>query len=66
MDPLYHYDIDTLIRCVQREVRMRESLYPELVAEGSMTPDEATIEIDMMVRVAERLIQVRNQKVTSL
>ncbi|WP_339863234.1 hypothetical protein [Paremcibacter congregatus] len=60
------YPIEDLIRCVQREISLRQSLFPSLVNEGSMTTDEAEIETSMMVQVAEHLIRHSNQKENSL
>ena len=60
------FTTDELIQCVQREIALRQSLYPELVEEGSLTEPDASREVAMMTQIAERLIQIRNQKITSL
>lgn len=42
------YSREQLIRCIQREVNMRKSVYPKWVASGKMTHDEAGRELGMM------------------
>jgi hypothetical protein len=41
-----------LIACVEREVRMRERVYPRQVANGQMTQEKANREIALMQQVA--------------
>ena len=60
------YEIDDLIHCVQKECRLRQSLFPDLVAEGSMTKEEAEREITLMIAVREQRIQTRNEPSPSL
>ncbi|PHR52914.1 MAG: hypothetical protein COA47_17375 [Robiginitomaculum sp.] len=60
------YSIEELIQCVQREVNMRQTLFPELIAEGSLTHEDAVREINMMIQVGEHLIRSRNRIFTPL
>lgn len=51
--------IDVQILCVQREIRMREQVYPRWVANGKMKLDAAEREIEAMKAVLETLRQVK-------
>lgn len=46
------------LRCVEREIAMRKTIYPKLVASGRMKQDEADREIAVMEAVAD---DIRNQ-----
>lgn len=39
------------IKCVEREIRQRERVYPRLIEKGAMTEKAATYEIGMMHEV---------------
>ena len=43
------------IKCVKREISMRERVYPRFVKEGKMTQDEADREIAAMKAVLDTL-----------
>lgn len=47
--------IDEQMKCVQREIRMRENVYPKWVAAGKMSPAKAESELAMMKAVLETL-----------
>jgi len=40
------------LRCAQRELAMRERVYPRLIANGRMTKEEASRELDAMRSIA--------------
>jgi hypothetical protein len=54
-------DIDALIACVEREIRMREHVYPHWVANGRMSTTMSKRETALMQRVLETLKQLREQ-----
>lgn len=59
--------IEQQIRCVEREIRMRERVYPRWTAAGKMKPENAEYEIEAMRAVlrtlqAERMRDAWNAK----
>lgn len=52
-------DIDKMIKCVQREIVMREKAYPRWVLQGKMNGAKAEEEIDQMKDVLKVLTAVR-------
>lgn len=50
------YSISEQIDCVSREIGMRKSVYPRLVATGRKTQGQATKEIDLMAEVKKTLV----------
>lgn len=50
--------IQAQIECVEREIKMRERVYPGWVAKGNMTPVKAKKEIEAMQAVLETLRMV--------
>ncbi len=48
--------ISNQIKCVEREIKMRKSVYPRLVACGKKTSKEAEYEINCMIAVLNTLI----------
>jgi hypothetical protein len=55
MPDLFPPTLDELIRCAEREVRYRESVYPRMIANGRMTQRRAEREIALMQAIAEHL-----------
>jgi len=51
-----HYSIDAQIKCVQREIEMRERVYPPRVTSGRMNEHHARHEITCMKAVLQTLI----------
>lgn len=47
--------IDEQIKCVEREIRMRQTVYPRLVARGRMTEQKRAYEIEAMKSVLQSL-----------
>jgi hypothetical protein len=45
------------VRCVEREIQMRQRVYPGLVDRGRMTPNQAMRETEAMLGVLETLNQ---------
>lgn len=43
------------VECVQREIKMRERVYPGLVAKGKMTPEEMLRELECVRAVLDTL-----------
>lgn len=57
-DPAPHtppvtFDARAKLRCIERELRMRERNYPRWVAEGRMVAGQAQYEIDVMSAIAD-------------
>lgn len=50
--------IESQVACVQREIRMRESVYPRWVSAGRMKAEKADDEIACMRAVLETLQRV--------
>ena len=53
-----------LIDCVKREVSMRYRVYPQRIATGYMTPEQAKKEQELMYKVQVLLQNVYNGNVT--
>lgn len=47
--------LDYQIAAVRREIAMRESVYPRLVASGRMSPNDARHELALMRAILETL-----------
>lgn len=54
-NPVEMKTIDEQIKCVQREIAMRERVYPAWVASGKMRQIKADHELDCMRSVLETL-----------
>jgi len=54
--------IDEQIKSVQREIGMRQRVYPAWVKKGLMTQDQAAHEIACMEEVHRTLVQVRREQ----
>ena len=54
--------LDMQIRCVRREIGMRESVYPQWVRNGRMTQNQAAAEIQMMNAVLETLTRLKESE----
>lgn len=52
------HTIDAQLKCVQREIEMREKVYPRRVAEGKMNKLHADHELATMKAVLQTLMQV--------
>lgn len=48
-------DPEILLKCAQREVAMRQRVYPKRVASGKMTQEKADSEVEAMEEIARRL-----------
>lgn len=48
MSETYDVSIDAQVRCVEREIAMRERVYPRWVQSGRMTPNKAREELVTM------------------
>ena len=59
MPPLIPYSLDDQIQCVQREIAMRERVYPKWVSSGRMTERKADHELQCMRAVLATLIKLR-------
>lgn len=46
-----------LLKCAERELAMRERVYPRRVAEGKMSPDSADHETECMAQIVELLCE---------
>lgn len=55
------YPIYQQILCVEREIKMRERVYPRFVGQGKMTQAQAEREIDIMRAVLETLMGLQEQ-----
>lgn len=55
MPDLFPVRIEDQIRCVQREIEMREKVYPRWVDIGRMSYQQAMLEIDTMREVKRTL-----------
>ena len=53
------YSLDDQIECVQREIAMRERVYPKWVASGHMTERKADHELQCMRAVLTTLLKLR-------
>ena len=54
--------LDMQIRCVRREIAMRESVYPRWVQAGRMTQNQAAAEIQMMTAVLDTLTRLKESE----
>lgn len=59
MLPLIPYTLDDQILTVQREIEMRERVYPRQVAAGRMTERKADHELQCMRAVLTTLLKLR-------
>jgi hypothetical protein len=50
--------LERQIRCVRREIKKRESVYPRWVGAGRMTPEKAADERDAMEAVLATLLEI--------
>ena len=55
MASLFPVDLTEQIRCVQREIAMRQNVYPRRVSSGHMSQKLADLEIARMQAVLETL-----------
>ena len=55
-------NIDDQIKCVQRELGLRQRLYPRWTSEGRMTADQAAKEINAMKAVLDTLGEVARKQ----
>lgn len=49
------------IKCVQREIEMREDIYPRMVKWGKMDPQKADEELKAMKSVLSTLKEIRDK-----
>lgn len=61
MPELFAPTLQDEIACVEREVKMREQVYPRLVARGSMKQDTADRELVLMKAVLVTLKGLHNE-----
>jgi hypothetical protein len=54
-DQLFPLTMDELIACVEREIRLRQQVYPRRVADKRMSQAKADREIEMMGAVLKCL-----------
>jgi hypothetical protein len=52
--------LEDQIKCVQREIGMRERVYPRWVANGKMSPQKADHELEAMQAVLATLQSMRD------
>lgn len=55
MPELFAPSHEEMVACVEREIRLRERVYPRWVAAGKMTDDKARREIETMRAVLAAL-----------
>jgi len=55
MDLTGRYSLDEQIKCVDREIGLRERLYPKFIDAGKLTPEKAASELMCMREVARTL-----------
>ena len=55
-------DISAQVKCVRREIAMRERVYPSWVAKGRMTQQKADHELAAMKAVEQTLIDVMDNE----
>ena len=55
-------DINEQIKCVKREIAMRQRVYTRLVDQGRMKMDNANHEIDAMKAVLKTLTEVAEEQ----
>jgi len=61
MPPLFPFSLDDQIQTVQREIEMREQVYPKLVQGGRMTERKADHELQCMRAVLTTLVKLRTE-----
>jgi hypothetical protein len=49
------FSINDLCACARREVAQRKKVYPRLVRDGKLNPDEAARQIAMMEAITDNL-----------
>lgn len=54
----YNFSFEDLIKCVEREIAMRERVYPSRVATAKMTQGQADREIAMMKDIRHNLFDL--------
>ena len=54
--------IEAQYACVEREIRMRQKVYPRWVEKGRMTQQESDYELQTMRAVLETLSALREQQ----
>lgn len=54
-------DIDSQITCVAREITMRNRMYPQWVARGTMTDGKAKAELTAMTAVLHTLKDIKKR-----
>lgn len=62
MPQLFEPTLDEQIICVEREIRLRERVYPMWIEQGRMKLDRAEREIEVMKAVARTLHSVAEKK----
>jgi len=55
-------NIEGKLRCLRRELKMREKAYPRWVAEGRMQAAQAGYELDTMRQVVEDYAKLAEEK----
>jgi hypothetical protein len=60
--PLRGYTIKDLQTCAEREANMRRRVYSNRVAKGTMTQQQANVEIDKMAAIAEHLAELAEKE----
>ena len=58
MSELFEPTLDELIACVEREIRLREFVYPKRVADRRMSADKSSRELMLMRAVASKLYEL--------
>lgn len=56
------FTIQQQIQCIEREIRMRDQVYPRRVEDGKMKQEQADREINTMRAVLGTLLAVRQMK----
>lgn len=59
MNQLFKPDINEQIACIEREINMRQRVYPKWVAAGKMSKQKADREIEIMGAVLHRLYKIQ-------
>lgn len=54
--------IDELIKCAERELAMRERVYPRLVVKGKMKPTVANLETALMAAIVDQLRKIKKSQ----
>lgn len=61
MPQLLEPTMDEMIACVEREIAMREKVYPRRIAQGMMKLERADREIEIMKAVSRTLHGCKSQ-----